>query len=90
MGGQNEHFGYLDVGRSHSCICDHVGYVFAGERLYAFVHVVGALLVSVEAYAAEVSLHKSGFYVGDARTAVWARSILSPSVIVLTAALVAQ
>ena len=79
MGGEHKHLGNLHMGRRFGGVEGNIGYVIAGERLDSFVDVVGSVVVAVEA----------GFILVTLR-AVSATSMRSPSVIVFTAALVAQ
>ena len=57
--GKHQHLGYLDVLRSRSGIESHVGDVGSGKRLDAFIHLVGTLVVAMEAHVAEVGLYES-------------------------------
>ena len=70
MCGKYQHFGYLDVLWSRSGIESHVGDVGSGKRLDAFIHLVGTLVVAMEAHVAEVGLYESRLEVGDAYSRV--------------------
>ena len=51
--------------RSRSCIEGNIGYIIAIERSDALIHIVGTLIVAMEADIREVGLHQSWFYIGN-------------------------
>lgn len=70
MGGEDEHFRYLDVSRGLRGKDSGCGYVVARERSDALIDGVGPIGVAMEADTAEVGLHKSGLQQGDAQRSV--------------------
>ena len=89
MGGEYQHFGYLNMGWGTGGIEGHIGNVCPRERSDAFIHIVGTLVVAMESHVAEVGFHQSRFEIRHSHCEC-ATSILSPSVMAFTADLVAQ
>ena len=64
MGCEDKDFGNLNVSRSARSVEDHIGDIGAGKRLDSLVDIAGAVLVTVEADAAELGLDQTRFDVG--------------------------
>ena len=63
MGGQDEHFGYLDVGRGIGSIYGDIGNIVTCQWLDAFIDISGTVAITMETDVTEVGLDKSGFQV---------------------------
>ena len=67
VGGHDEDLGDLHVFRcagGEPCDFSDVG---SGQRVYAFIYIVGLGLVASETYYREVGLHEAGLDVGDSQ-----------------------